>query len=263
MLKITGFMLMIMLNAIFLNRIMLVNKVVKINNYVFGIIFIIISLPLIHVQNYFMVNTLNLIMILIYGELIAFSDSNNTKRIFNSGFMIGLIGMLDYSLNYFYIIILLSLFYYNIFNWRNLIIQIIGFVCPLILYSILIFLEYMSADFMHILNLSFNNTHLCFFQHYIMLITISILIILATYELYNNYYRKTENAKKAFGLLIIIITIILLHSLAIVSWKFIYLLNIPITIIITNYLIYIKSLKFRTFLLGLLLISFLLNYIYI
>ena len=254
MLKITGCVLMIMLNAIFLNRIMLVNKVVKINSYVFGIIFTIISLPLIHVQNYFMVNSLNLIIILIYGELITFPDSNNNiKRIFNSGLMIGLIGMLDHNLNYFYIIILLSLFYYNIFNWRNLIIQIIGFICPLIFCSILIFLEHIPVNLMRTLNVSFHNTHLYFFQHYIMLITISMLIILATYELYNNYYRKTENSKKAFGLLIIIITIILLHGLAIGSWEFIYLLNIPITIIITNYLIYIKIIKFRTFLLGLFL----------
>ena len=91
-----------------------------------------------------------------------------------------------------------------------------------------------------------------------MLMMITVLIILAIRELYNNYYRKTEHAKKAFIILVIITLVIVLKSL-ITSWKFIYLLNIPITILITNYLIYIKSIKVRTFLLGLLLVSFFLN----
>ena len=127
-----------------------------------------------------------------------------------------------------------------------------------IFYLTLLFLNYIPKQSAYILNTAFDNINLFFYHHHIMLMMITVLIILAIRELYNNYYRKTEHAKKAFIILVIITLVIVLKSL-ITSWKFIYLLNMPITILITNYLIYIKSIEVRTFLLGLLLVSFFLN----
>ena len=129
------------------------------------------------------------------------------------------------------------------------------------LYSTLVLLEYIPNEISNPVNESLQNIYLIFSKYPIMLVVVGILIIPSIYELYNNYYRKTENAKKAFGLLIIMIIVILIHSVIVKSLNFTYLLNIPITIIIVNYLIYLKSIKFRTFLLGLLLISFLLNFL--
>ena len=75
--------------------------------------------------------------------------------------------------------------------------------------------------------------------------------------------KKNEKAKRGFKILLVIVLTILTHALFAKSLKLLGFLIMPITITITNYLLYTKHKKFRTFLLGLLIVSFVIEIFYL
>jgi len=264
MLKIGGLLLMIVLNAFLINKSIIQHRIIKIPSHITGLIFTILSLPLIHLESHWGATISMSLLILIYAEVINLTDSSSIqKTIFKTGFLLGLLVMVDNHFGWFYFIILMSLIYYSQFNWKNFLIQLIGLIYPPGTYYILSSMNYQAILNPFKLDLVFNNNEYYLDNYYIFLSIIFILLILSINELYHNYYRKTENSKKAFNLLFFFLIIILLQTIASTSLKFIHLIIIPITIIISNYLIYTKNKKFRTFLLGLLFISFTLKFFYL
>ena len=263
MLKIGGLLLMILLNAFLLNKAIIQHRIIKIPSQIISLIFILLSLPLIHLESHWGATISMSLLILIYTEIINLTDSINTKKIiFKTGFILGLLIMIDYHFSWLYFIILVSLIYYSRFNWKNFFIQLVGCVYPIGTYYLLSLMNYQIILNAIKLDLIFSNKYY-FDDYHIFLSIIFILLIVSINELYHNYYRKKENAKKAFNLLFFFSIIILLQTMASTSLKFIHLMIIPMTIIISNYLIYMKHKKFRTFLLGLLFISFMFKFIYL
>ena len=263
MLKIGGLLLMILLNAFLLNKAIIQHRVIKIPSHIISLIFIILSLPLIHLESHWGATISMSLLILVYAEIINLADSINIKKIiFKTGFIVGLLIMIDYHFSWFYFIILVSLLYYSQFNWKHFFIQLIGFVYPIGTYYVLSVMSYQIILNPGKLDLVFSDKYY-FDDYHIFLSIIFILLILSINELYHNYYRKKENAKKAFNLLLFFSIIILLQTIASTSLTFIHLMIIPMTIIFSNYLIYTKHKKFRTFLLGLLFISFIFKFVYL
>ena len=76
-----------------------------------------------------------------------------------------------------------------------------------------------------------------------------------------NYHRKKEKSKKALNILFMITICVLLLSIYLKSIQHIYFLCLPVSILIANYLIYTKYGKFRTFLVGLLTVSFIFKFL--
>jgi len=262
--KTVGLLFVISLNALLINKAILQYRVIKIPTYMIGLIFIILSLPLTHLEKHWGVTISISLITLTYIELIKLSDSLNIKKtIFKTGFFIGLLTMINYNFGWFYPMIILSLIYYSQFNWRHFFIQSIGFCYPFVIYYSLYLSNYELSHNPFKLDASFDQLQYYFYNYNLFLFLIFIILILSMIELYKNYYRKKENAKKAFNILIIFIVLIALKSILLNTFKFSYLLILPITIIISNYLIYTKHQKFRTFLLGLLFISFILNFFYL
>ena len=89
------------------------------------------------------------------------------------------------------------------------------------------------------------------------------ITILACIEIVYNFHKKKIKSKQTF-LIIGVITILSVFSALLWNFKqFAYLTITPITIIVTNYLIYTKYIRFRTFLLGLWIVLFLFEFFYI
>tara|TARA_B100001250_G_scaffold83717_1_gene69092 strand:- start:728 stop:1522 length:795 start_codon:yes stop_codon:yes gene_type:complete len=261
MIKTGGLLLMILLNAFLINKAVIQHGVIKIPSYMVGLIFIVLSLPLIHLNLHWGVTISTSILILTYHEIINLSDSINIKKtVFKTGFFVGTLIMIDYHFIWLYLIIIISLPYYAQFNWRNCLIQLIGLIYPFGFYYSLSASNYHIPTTPFDLDLSFNQLDYYFYDYYPFLFGILILLMLSMIELYRNYYRKKENAKKAFNFLFIFIIVIILKTLFLDNLKFIHLLIVPGTILIANYLIYSKHKKFRTFLLGLLFILFTLKF---
>ena len=264
MVKAGGLLLMILLNAFLINKSVIPSRVIKIPSYIISVIFIILSLPLIHLNIHWGATVSISILILNYTEIINLSDSINIKKtVFKTGFFVGILCIIDYHFAWVYLINLISLLYYSQFNWKHFFIQLIGFIYPAgFLYSLYLS-NYSLPTNPFLLTTSFHQLDYYFYDYKLFLVIILVVFIFSMIELYNNYYRKKENAKKAFNLLFVFIIYFVLQSILLNSIKFIHLLIIPSTIIMSNYLIYTKHKKFRTFLLGLLLISFTLKFFYL
>ncbi len=64
-------------NAVLLNQIIITNKIVKIPSYLFSVLFIIISLPFINLENYWIMMTSTFFLLLTYRELIQLKNPNH------------------------------------------------------------------------------------------------------------------------------------------------------------------------------------------
>ena len=139
------------LNAVLLNQIIITNKIIIIPSYLFSALFIIISLPFINLENYWIIMISTFLFLLSYRELIQLKNPNDKKqRVFKSGFFMSLMIVIDINLIIFYLIPLFALLYYKEFNWRQMIIQCMGLGFSLIFYYIFMLLDYTLIDYMYI-----------------------------------------------------------------------------------------------------------------
>jgi len=260
MLEIPVLLLIVLISSLILNHIILTNKLIKIPTQIPVIILVVLSFPVLELNNRWSIIISLFFIILIYGGIVNLSENSNVKsRVFNIGLFTGIMICLDSNFIFYYSILLISLIYYNQFNWRNFIIQLMGCGYMLVVLYFLFFLKYIDMPLNHlkpILKLNYS----LLFEYLPLLCVIIVLLFLSLKELYINYYRKTEKSKKAFNILLLItffslLDLCLLHNLFFISF-----LIMTLSIVITNYLIYIKTVRFRTFLLGLLIVSFILRF---
>ncbi len=264
MLKISGLLLITFLNGVLLNYYLIQHKTIKIPSYIISLVFIFFSLHFFDLNQYLYIAITLFLFTLIYIQLINFDNSKISKRsIFNSGFFLALMTIIDINFIFFYFIILNALIYYSEITWKNFLTQLIGFIYPLGIYYILKILNLDLPSIGLIMSSSIERPLTNLSEYPTLIFILFILITLSIIELYKNYYKKTEKSKKAFNLLFLITVFVLILSAVLLSLNFIYLLVLPFTIIISNYLIYMKHVKFRTFLLGLLLISLMLKLFYL
>ena len=251
MFQIIGLLFIYILSGFWLNYNLIKEKTIKMPSYLSSIVFIILCLPLIILNNSWHMALSIFFLICIYIEILGFSyNTELKKRIFKTGFFLGILILIDSSFLFFLTLIIGALIYYNHIFWRYFVIQLIGLIYPLGLYAILQRFANMSLNFQSTIDLKL------FYTDPLLMAVLSILLTLSLKELYTNSYKKTEKSKKGFNLIYVISILIILQAIVLNSLKFIHLLSLPITIIIANYLIYLRHKKFQTFLLGLLLIIF-------
>ena len=252
MFEIISLLCIYVLNGFWLNYNLVKEKTIKIPSYLSGIVFIILCLPLINLNNSWYIALSLFFLTCIYVEIIGLNSTNQIqKRIFKTGFFLGFLILIDNSFLIFLPLIVGVLFYYNHLFWRYFIIQLIGLIYPLGLYVIM----------QEFLNITLNQTNqIIDFQLLYndpkLIAVLLIIFPLALKELYHNSYKKKEKSKKGFNVIYIIAMLIIAQSILFNNLKFIHLLSLPMTIIIANYLIYLRYKKFQTFLLGLLLVVF-------
>tara|TARA_B100001250_G_C19754704_1_gene769544 strand:- start:273 stop:1058 length:786 start_codon:yes stop_codon:yes gene_type:complete len=254
--KTSVLLLILFLNAFVLNHTIVKNKIIKIPHNIVGVVFVLISLPLIELDANLWTGISSLLLILLYDQLLNFSHLSNIKNaIFKTGFILGLMTLTNSGFGCFYPIILGALFYYSQFNWKHMAIQLIGLFYPLG-FAYVISKIYTPLNFFSTLPEYKQNLSNALHDYYLWVFIFLTILALSVQELYKNYYRKTEKAKKGFNLLFFFSALIMSHTLLFKSALLTPLISIPVSILVANYLIYIKNVKFRTFLLGLLFLSF-------
>tara|TARA_B100000945_G_scaffold302935_1_gene286990 strand:+ start:5286 stop:6071 length:786 start_codon:yes stop_codon:yes gene_type:complete len=258
--KTSVLLLLLFLSAFVLNHTIVKNNIIKIPNNIVGIVFVLISLPLIELDASLWTGISSLLLVLLYDQLLNFSHLVNIKNaIFKTGFILGLMTLAYSGFSYFYPIILVSLFYYSQFNWKHMAIQLMGLFYPLG-FVYVISKIYTPLNLFSILPKYSQNFSSALHDYYLWGFIVLAIFILSIQELYKNYYRKTEKAKKGFNILFFFSAFIISYTLLFKSFLLTHLVSIPVSILVANYLIYIKNVKFRTFLLGLLCLSFIFKF---
>lgn len=260
MLQIISFVSLIVLNAVILNQVLVHHAIIKKPNYVSIFIFSLLALPIIHIEDYWIIIIANFLLVFILNELFALSNSMEPKKkILNSGLLVGLMSIINFYFSIYYLLIKSCLVYYKKINIKNWIILNIGFSVPFVIfYSISYFT---NLDYI-ILNTDLINTNnpLNYKISYSLMI---LIVIVALIELGFNFHKKKIKSKQAF-ILLAIITLLIISQ--IIIWGFMafaYLSIIPISICVNNYLIYTIHTRFRTFLVGLWVVIFLFEFFYL
>ena len=260
MLQIITFVSLIVLNAVILNQVLVYHAIIKKANYLGIFIFSLLALPIIHVENYWIIIIANFLLVIILNELFKLSNSvEPQKKILNSGLLVGLMSMVNFYFSIYYLLINSCLIYYRKYNIKNFIILNIGVSVPFVIfYSISHFTNFNYI----VLNTDLINSNNPF-NYKISYSLMILIVIMALIELISNFHKKKIKSKQAF-ILLGIITLLIISQ--IIIWGFMafaYLSIIPITICINNYLIYTIHTRFRTFLVGLWVIVFLFEFFYI
>ena len=255
--------LLLLISSFIINNSVLKNSILKIPSHTTSFLFIILSIPIVTFHHNWSIIISLFLVTLIYSEIIGLYNNHMIKlRVLKTGLITGLIIVLN---NYFiplYILIIISLIYYKRFNLQYFLIQLLGFIYPFLFLYSGIFLEYVDSSkykLFHLIQPNYSDIT----QYKLFIIVVFGLFIISIKELYFNFYKKKEIAKKGFYILLLILFISILYAMCFQRIDYLYFLIIPFSIIISNYLIYLNSTKFRTFLLGLLLISFIINFIYL
>lgn len=251
LLQISILIIITLLSAGILNNMMISNKIIKVPSYIYMYVYIGLSLLMITTKPFWVILIINLLLILLYRELIQLAGTNNKTNLFNSGFFIGTMTIINFKFIIFYMLGLFALLYYKNLNWKSIVTQMTGFINPLILFfafQMILYGDIISPQY----NLEFTFANLN-----VSIIAWLVLILFSIKELYQSFYKKTIYSRKAFIVLNFILAIVFVQILLGNFADFIFLAILPFTIIISNYLIYFKYHRFRTFLLGLLFILFL------
>jgi len=255
--------LLLLISSFIINNSVLRNSILTIASNTTAVIFLILSIPIVTFHPHWSIIISLFLATLIYSEIIGLYKNHMIKlRILKTGLITGGIIVLN---NYFaplYIVIIISLIYYQRFNLQYFLIQLLGLSYPFFFLYSSIFLGYIDATeykLFHLIRHNYSDIS----QYKIFIIVVVGLFTISIKELYVNFYKKKEIAKKGFYILFLILFLNIVYAICFQRIDYLYFLIIPFSIIISNYLIYLKSAKFRTFLLGLLLISFIINLIYL
>ena len=260
MLKVSMFLFINFLNSIAYNNIILKQKTIKKPSYLTGFIYFILSLPLVNLENNVVILISSFLLINLYGNIINLHQSHEIKKtILKISFFLSCLLIIDFQFILFFPLTIGTLFYYQQFNWRNIIIQLLSIVYVIGTFYAFAFLFFSSNNWGG--GIIQNMNYLQLFN-YPIIITLFITLLFALTELNKNFYKKTESSKKGFYILFCFFLITIASVIIFRSFNFAYLIAIPTTIVISNYLIYTKYKKFRTFLLGLLIILFILKFLY-
>ena len=260
MLKVSLFLFINFLNSIAYNSIILKQKTIKKPSYLTGFIYFILSLPLSNLENNVVIIISSFLLINLYGNIINLNQTHGIKKtILKISFFLACLLIIDFQFILFFPLILGTLFYYQQFNWKNVIIQLLSIVYVIGTFYAFAFLLFSSTTWVGGMIQNINYLKLL---NYPIVITLFITLLFAFTELNKNFYKKTESSKKGFYILFCFFLITIASVIVFRSFNLAYLIIIPVTIVISNYLIYTKYKKFRTFLLGLLIILFILKFLY-
>lgn len=263
MIKIFFSIILSLISAILINRIVSQNKIITINSVFPGCFFFLMSLPLILCEQKIETTVIVLLFIYLTYEIFKLKDLKVQKTtFFNIGFTSSIIGIFNIELLLNIILVLFSLIYYKQFNRKTAIVCITGLVCPVI---IIFTINYLGSDLNLIIynRIEYHATLQIIKNHITFWIIIAATLILSANELYNNHHKKKDGAKKGLNTLLFGSTTLIMCMLLKQSINLIFLLIIPLSVIIPNYILYTKHKVFRTFLLGLLTTILIINILYL
>lgn len=252
--------ILLLSQAFFLLKLNLKYIFIEKRSYLPAFFFILISSSIVSMQNLNPALFANLFVLFAIDKSILMSkETHRLTSYFEAGLLIGIASLINFSSLYTLIIIWLALFIIRPkFNWREWFSSIVGFITPLFIYSVVLYLQnnFLSTFFSY-KHLLFNlNQH---FPEFSFINTISLILsgtILFIAILFNIRFIgiKKINTRKYFSLFLWI----LILTIPIFFLKFttyLYVMAIPIAIILSMFFTNLKNKIVGELLFTLLIIS--------
>tara|TARA_B100000214_G_scaffold123275_1_gene87378 strand:- start:8048 stop:8812 length:765 start_codon:yes stop_codon:yes gene_type:complete len=238
-----------------LNNIIYEKNIIRKENLVIGVVFILLSSPFVNtpevwVSGFLLLFVFNFLMNT-YQKDLAFA------QFYNASFLLSLITYLHPNMIFLTSLFIINGINYSNINWRIIITILLGFITPYLFLATTLFLLNKPFNLPEFFNLSFIDIKLyiglCYSQK-TWIILILIITFLSFFELFNWLYKKSIKSRKTFMTIIWFLFLTLLITVF-SGWYYIYFSLIPLTVIVSNYFIYTKHRKTANLLFLLLVIS--------
>lgn len=240
-------------HALGLNNLIYEKNVIRKDNLVLGITYILLSTPFINnvtewLTSFFLLFYLNYIFE-------SYQKEYPFSQLFNASFILSILTFIFPELIFFSVLILISGINYGNLNWRNISVSIIGIVTPYIFYFIYTYISDTPFNLPKIAEPTIINFSFDFIlPKLIWIITLLIISLFSFIELFNWLYKKSIQSRRSF--LIVFFYFLLILGVILLGWleSWVFLIT-PLCIIIGNYFTYTKNRKIANLLFLLLVIS--------
>ncbi|OFX17765.1 MAG: hypothetical protein A2033_02250 [Bacteroidetes bacterium GWA2_31_9] len=253
--------ILLVLQAFLLNSINSKYGLISKRSYLPALIFILLSSSINEIKYFQPVIMANFFIIF---SLIQIFDTYKIEKVFsnffNSGFLISVASLFYFNSIYFIVIVWIGLLIIRDFNFREWIITFIGIITPyFIAFAIYFVFDDINIFLINIQkNLAFEKTMIQYNQYdiaffsYVVLITVISIFYLIT--IFNTQKISTRHYYLTFIFFICLIIVLFVLSPS-ASAELIYTISIPLTFILSNYLLNSTSLLFTEIIFTLLVAS--------
>ncbi len=238
--------LLVFIQAIYLNHIVNKYKIVKNNTHLIALIFVLLNGANSFITTINPVLFVNIIVIVILHQLLAIYNKNEAFSLsFNAGLLVGLGSLIYFPVVVLFPTVWIVLFYTKTVLWRELVISILGVFLPftyLLMYYF--FKNQLNILDMSIFSSSYFNTDFnkWIFNDWLYFMVFALVLILSIFYLVSSLNKNVVEIRKHT---IIILLILVIYSSTLFINQFDYLstyllMTVPVAVIIANYINEIK-----------------------
>ena len=255
--KIFFFLIINIISAIILNQTTYSANRNKLNIFTSIIIYLLIINPTIGSDNYIIVSMICFLMTMIgYYLQIITSSSENKLNVFNVGFLSGICSLCNISHLILLPLIIIWMTFLQKISLRLLIILLLGFFLPFLvlkfdIFSLNISLENMMSNKVSSPNMSTTFSYYHIFMYLIILVSVT--------EVLKHFKRKKNQYKYMYFIFLLIPLVCNISDTLFSSTNIIIPLVHIKTLLILNYIMYSRYYQFGTILVGLWLITLLIE----
>ena len=255
--KIFFFFIINFISAIILNHITHYGIRKKINIFTVISIYFLILFPLLWMDNYIIISTICFLITMIGYYLQAISlSSENKLNAFNLGLLCSICSLFNIIYIVLFPLIVIWMSFLQKISFRLLIILLVGFIIPFFVLKFDIFSLNISLEGMKLNIISTTNMNTSFSNYHIFMY---LLIFASAYEIIKHFKKKKNYYKYMYFIFLFFpLCCNVLNSLLSSVNFLIPLVHIK-TLVIVNYIIYSKYYQFGTFLVGLWLLTLLIE----
>ena len=259
--KIFFFFILNFISAVILNHITQYGSRKKINIFASIIIYFLILFPVLWLDNYIIISTICFLITMIGYYLQAVSISSENKlNAFNLGLLCSICSLFNIIYIVLFPLIVIWMSFLQKMSIRLLIILLVGLLTPFLILKFDIFSLNISFESMKLNMVSTNNTSTNFSYYYIFMY---LLIFASAYEIIKHFKKKKNYYKYMYIIFLFIPLCCNVSNTLFSSINFIIPFVHVKTLVIVNYIMYSKYYQFGTFLVGLWLLTLLIETIII
>lgn len=254
--------ILVFIQAYIIFNIIQQNKLINKNSFISLLIYILLMSAINNLQTLSPVLFANLFILLSIRIIMNIYGSDEPfHQVFMSGLLISIASLFYFPASFFLLIIFISFIIYKIFKWREWLIVIIGFALPYFFISVFLFLtDNFFITFQkyrnYILDIKFINYHHTLHEK-IFIILMGLLILFSVFNIIFTNRAKLIKIRLSFifFLWFLLITIFFMFIGNDNTSIFFMIIYIPLTIILSNFIMHLRYPLIREFFFTLFIIA--------
>jgi len=238
-----------------LNNIIYEKNIIRKDNLVIGVVFILISSPFINTVEVWISSFL---LLFVFDFLVeSYQKDLPFSQFYNASIILGALIFVYPNLIWLILLLIISGINYSNLSWRIIFTILLGLITPYLFCFVFVFvteIPFVMPKWFSLSPVSFSIIQEIHLSIIIWLAILLLVVLFSFFELFMWLYKKSIKSRKTFMTIIwffIISILIAVYS----GWEYFYFSLLPLAIIIGNYFVYTKKRKIANILFFMLIIS--------